>query len=83
MKDGQQIRFGGEGNQSPGIEPGDIVVVLDMQEHERFKRHGIDLFTQIDINLTEALCGFQKGIQMLDGRTLVVTSLPGNRYYFS
>ena len=77
MKDGQQIRFSGEGDQSPGIEPGDIIIVLDEQEHQRFKRHGIDLSTQIEIGLTEALCGFQQGIITLDDRTLVITSLPG------
>ena len=77
MKDGQQVRFTGEGDQSPGVEAGDIVIVLDEQEHERFKRHGIDLSTQVEINLTEALCGFQRGILTLDGRTLVITSIPG------
>lgn len=77
MKDGQQIRFSGEGDQEPGLETGDIVVVLDEKEHKVFKRHGHDLSMKLKITLTEALCGFQRGIRTLDDRTIVVTSLPG------
>ena len=40
MKDGQQIRFSGEGDQEPGLEPGDIIIVLDENEHTAFKRKG-------------------------------------------
>lgn len=77
MKDGQQIRFGGEGDQEPDLEPGDIVIVLDEAEHEIFKRRGEDLVMRMDIQLVEGLCGFQKTIDTLDKRTLVVTALPG------
>lgn len=34
MKHGQKITFGGEADQSPGVEPGDIVLVLQEKEHE-------------------------------------------------
>lgn len=34
MKHGQKITFGGEADQSPGIEPGDIVLVLQEKDHE-------------------------------------------------
>lgn len=77
MKDGHQVRFSGEGDQSPGVETGDIIVVIDEQPHERFRRHGVDLSIKVEINITEALCGFQRGIITLDGRTLLITSLPG------
>lgn len=77
MKDGENIRFGGEGDQEPGLEAGDIIIVLDEKDHERFKRQDIDLVTDMEIELVEALCGFQKTIKTLDNRTLVITSLPG------
>lgn len=38
MKDGQKIVFHGEGDQEPGIEPGDIIIVLDQREHPHFTR---------------------------------------------
>jgi len=77
MKDGQEIRFTGEGDQEPGLEPGDIVIVLDEKEHGTFKRHGTDLVMNTEIDLVEALCGFQKTIKTLDDRVLVITSYPG------
>lgn len=77
MEDGQKITFSGEGDQEPGLEPGDIIVVLDEREHEVFKRSRTDLMMRMDLTLTEALCGFQKTITTLDNRTLVITNLPG------
>ena len=38
MKDGQKIVFNGEGDQEPGLEPGDIIMVLDQREHGVFTR---------------------------------------------
>jgi DnaJ family protein A protein 1 len=37
MVDGQKITFNGEGDQEPGLEPGDIIIVLDEKEHPVFK----------------------------------------------
>lgn len=37
MVDGQKITFGGEGDQEPGLEPGDIIIVLDEKEHDTFR----------------------------------------------
>ena len=34
MKHGQKITFGGEADQAPAVEPGDIVLVLQEKEHE-------------------------------------------------
>lgn len=77
MKDGQKITFSGEGDQEPGLEPGDIIIVLDQKDHAVFTRRGEDLFMHMEIELVEALCGFQKPIVTLDNRTIVITSHPG------
>lgn len=78
MKDNQQIRFDGEGDQEPGLEAGDVVIVLEMEEkHAVFERHGADLVMQMELSLVEALCGCQKTIETLDKRTLVIQTLPG------
>ena len=77
MEDGQKITFGGEGDQEPGMEPGDIIIVLDEKEHPIFKRSGIDLIMQQNVNITEALCGFKKTVPTLDDRTLVIQTVPG------
>lgn len=66
MKDGQKIVFSDEGDQAPGIEPGDIVIVLDEKEHDIFKRVKRNLYLTIEIELADALCGFTKTITTLD-----------------
>lgn len=79
MEDGQKITFSGEGDQEPGLEPGDIIIVLDEKEHPVFKRNGIDLIMKMNINITEALCGMKKAIETLDKRTLIVQTIPGKK----
>merc|ERR1719384_1829281 len=77
MADGQKITFTSEGDQEPGLEPGDIIIVLDEKEHPIFKRNGIDLIMQQNVNITEALCGFKKTVPTLDDRTLVIQTVAG------
>ncbi|KAG7175317.1 dnaJ homolog subfamily A member 1-like isoform X1 [Homarus americanus] len=78
MEDGQKVVFSGEGDQEPGLEPGDIIIVLDEKEHPVFSRRANnDLTMQMHISLVEALCGFQKQIKTLDDRTIVISTIPG------
>lgn len=77
MKDNQKITFRGEGDQQPGVEPGDVIIVLQQVEHEKFKRQGDDLHYTMNIGLTEALCGFKVPLQQLDKRELLITNNPG------
>jgi len=77
MRHAQKVVFTGEGDQSPDIVPGDIVVVLQQKEHDRFKRDGDDLLMEHTLTLVEALTGFEFFIPHLDGRVLRVKSAPG------
>lgn len=77
MKDGERVTFRGEGDQQPGIESGDVVIVIQQLPHQRFVRQGDDLHMKLSIGITEALCGFKLPIQHLDIRELLVTSEPG------
>lgn len=43
-----------------------------------FRRSGNDLILRMNLELVEALCGFQKVIRTLDDRDLVITVIPGN-----
>lgn len=61
----------------PDTVTGDIVFVLQVKEHPRFKRKDDDLFIEHTISLTEALCGFQFILTHLDGRQLLIKSNPG------
>jgi len=77
MKHSQKITFAGEADQKPGILPGDVVFVIQQKEHKLFKRKNDDLLIQHKIPLVEALCGASFHVKHLDGRTLVVKTLPG------
>ncbi|XP_020487062.1 dnaJ homolog subfamily A member 4 [Labrus bergylta] len=77
MRDGQKVTFHGEGDQEPGLEPGDVIIVLDQKEHPVFQRQEDNLVMKMKIKLSEALCGFKKTIQTLDNRELLINSSPG------
>lgn len=77
MREGQKITFRGEGDQEPGVEAGDVVLVLKAKEHPIFERRGNDLIMKRTITITEALCGFKMAIEHLDKRVLLVTCNPG------
>jgi len=78
MRDNQKLQFRGEGDQEPGIEPGDVIIVLQQQPHDTFKRKGDDLYVTLDISLTEALCGFKIPVKQLNGREKLITNPPGS-----
>lgn len=73
----QEIRFAGEGDQSPGVIPGDIMIVLDEKPHDHFVRKGADLYYKAHISLLTALSGGSFYITHLDNRVLHVNVLPG------
>ncbi|KAA0724291.1 DnaJ -like protein subfamily A member 4 [Triplophysa tibetana] len=77
MKDDQRITFHGEGDQEPGLEHGDVIIVLELKQHPIFRRRDNDLIMKMNIKLAEALCGFKKTIRTLDDRALIVHSSPG------
>ncbi|KAI8989336.1 ATPase GET3 [Pilobolus umbonatus] len=77
MKPGQKITFAGEGDQAPGIVPGDIIIALEEKPHPRFTRQGDNLFYQANIDLLTALAGGQFAIPHLDDRVLLVSIIPG------
>merc|ERR1712046_212688 len=68
MNDGASISFPRMSEQKPGMIPGDVVFKVKVKPHARFKRKGNDLHMEMQISLSEALLGFKKKIQHLDGR---------------
>lgn len=77
MQHGQKIVFQGEADEAPDTITGDIVFVLQLKEHPKFKRKGDDLYVEHTLTLTEALCGFHFPLTHLDSRQLLIKSSPG------
>lgn len=69
-KAGTKITFEKEGDEIPGVVPGDIIFVVTEKPHPRFKRSGNDLIYTNPITLKQALLGFTIEIETLDKRTL-------------
>lgn len=77
MKGGQHVTFLGESDQAPGIQPGDVIIVIEEKVHERFKRQDTNLSTEVSLDLLTALGGGQFAVKHLDDRVLLVTLIPG------
>lgn len=77
MKSGRRITFTEEADQTPGVESGDVVLLLQEKEHEVFQRDGNDLHTTYKIGLVEALCRFQFTFKHRDAHQIVVKCPPG------
>ena len=66
---GQQLRLQGEGEHGTGGgPPGDLYVVVQVQDHAFFHREGDDLYCQVPVPFTSLALGTEIGIPTLDGR---------------
>ena len=63
---GQQIRIEGEGGIGERLH-GDLYIVLNVEKHPIFERHGDDIYLQQDISFTTAALGGQVQVPGLDG----------------
>ena len=77
VKNGHKIEFRGEGDQMPGIQPGDVQFEIEQKPHPRFQRKDDDLFYHAEIDLLTALAGGVINIEHLDDRWLMVNIFPG------
>jgi DnaJ family protein A protein 2 len=77
VRTGHKIEFRGEGDQTPGVQPGDVIFEIEQKPHPRFQRKDDDLFFHAPIDLVTALAGGQIYIEHLDDRWLAVEILPG------
>lgn len=77
MKDGQRIVFSGEGDQEPGVVPGDVVFVVDEKPHAKFTRKGNDLYYECEIDLLTALAGGDVAFKHVSGDYIKFHILPG------
>ncbi|XP_068150287.1 dnaJ homolog subfamily A member 2 [Drosophila tropicalis] len=73
-----KLPYPNEGHQMRGGEFGDLIVVIAQLEHPVFLRRHANLYMKdLNINLTEALCGYTHCFQHLDGKTICMSTQPG------
>ncbi len=65
---GQRLRLSAEGEVGPsGGPPGDLYVVVHVQDHDFFQREGNDLFCEISVNYPTLAMGGELRIPTLEG----------------
>jgi molecular chaperone DnaJ len=65
---GQQLRLQGEGESGfAGGPAGSLYVVIQVQEHEFFRRDGMSLFCEVPVNFTTVVLGGEIEVPTLDG----------------
>jgi molecular chaperone DnaJ len=64
---GSHLRLRGEGNSVKNGKPGDLYVIVDIEEHEFFKRQNSDIYVRVPITITQAVLGTKLDIPTLDG----------------
>lgn len=65
---GSRLRLKGQGNcGDEGSEPGDLYVTIKVQDHETFKRNGLDVSCKVFISYAQACLGADVKVPTLDG----------------
>jgi molecular chaperone DnaJ len=68
IHDGQRIRLSGEGHAgAAGARAGDVYVEVHVRPDERFVREGNDVYTTVDLTITEAALGATRTVPTLQG----------------
>jgi curved DNA-binding protein len=57
VSDGGKVRLRGQGARRPGMEPGDLVLVVHVAAHDLFRRDEADLHVDLPVTLSEAWKG--------------------------
>ncbi|WP_419172828.1 molecular chaperone DnaJ [Halobacteriovorax sp.] len=72
---GQRLKLSGEGDAgAQGGPNGDLYIVVDVKEHEIFKRDGFNVHYTVPISFSQAALGAEVEVPTLDGK--VVVDLP-------
>lgn len=68
IHDGQRIRLSGEGHAGVlGGRSGDLYVLVRIRPHSRFVREGDDVFSTVDLTMTQAALGAKVKVPTLEG----------------
>jgi molecular chaperone DnaJ len=68
IHDGQRIRLSGEGHAGVlGGRSGDVYVLVRVRPHSSFVREGNDIFSQVDLTISQAALGHHLAVETLDG----------------
>lgn len=72
VSDGMQLSMSGKGNMAPGGGvPGDLLIVIEEQEHEVLKRDGNNIVFDLYVNFADAALGSSVEVPTIDGKVRI------------
>jgi molecular chaperone DnaJ len=72
VKEGQRLKLAGEGDiPAGGGQPGDLFVIVNLQEHPLFKRQEDDILLDVPVPYTDAILGTSVEIPTLTGKAMI------------
>ena len=79
VNSGQRLKLKGEGDSGAGGgENGDLYVIVTLQDHPLFKRHGNDVLMDLPLSFVDAIAGTEVQVPTLTGRATV--KVPSNTH---
>ncbi|MFP4026621.1 MAG: molecular chaperone DnaJ [Candidatus Brocadiia bacterium] len=72
IETGQKLRLSGMGEPGTAGGPaGDLLLEINVREHHRFRREGLDIYSQVTVDMTEAALGARRDVQTMNGELTV------------
>ncbi len=72
VEDGMQLKVSGKGNEAPGNSiSGDLLVLIQEEDHPTLKREGDNLHYELYISLPEAVLGSSREIDVVTGKVRI------------
>jgi molecular chaperone DnaJ len=81
VDDGTTIRLAGQGEAGHrGGPAGNLYVVIKVRPHEQFKRDGLNIILNLDINIAQAALGDLVEVPLPDGKKTTIAIPPGSQF---
>lgn len=72
VEDGMRLRMADKGNEIKGGVNGDLFINLTVESDNRFEKRDYDLYTKLNVKVTDVLLGNVKEIESVDGKKIKI-----------
>jgi molecular chaperone DnaJ len=80
VEEGMQLSMSGKGNAAPfGGVPGDLIILIEEEEHDKFVREGRNIHYQLPISFVDATLGASIEVPLLSGSAAKLKIEPGTQ----
>ncbi|HEV7587084.1 MAG TPA: molecular chaperone DnaJ [Longimicrobium sp.] len=80
VDNGSKVRIAGQGEKGAGGgPPGDLLINVRVVPDRFFQREGLDLVSEVPINLAQAVLGSKIKVRTVDGKSVVLRVPPGTQ----